>query len=73
LAPTAPVVGNGIALDAIHASAYGDTEGDAGAGAYDDEGAYEDVDALLLAALFEACWGDPLAEDPEVIEVYLRR
>jgi hypothetical protein len=29
----------------------------------------------LLAAFFQAYWGDPdpLAEDPEVIEVYLRR
>jgi len=43
--------------------------------AYDEEGDYEDVDALLLAAFFQAYWGDPdpLAEDPEVIEVYLRR
>jgi hypothetical protein len=33
------------------------------------------VQALLLAAFFQAYWGDPgpLAEDPEVIEVYLRR
>ena len=43
--------------------------------AYDEEGDYEDVDALLLAAFFQAYWGepDPLAEGPEVIEVYLRR
>ena len=48
---------------------------DAWEAAYDEEGDYEDVDALLLAAFFEAYWGDPdpLAEDPEVIEVYLRR
>jgi hypothetical protein len=48
---------------------------DAWEAAYDEEGDYEDVDALLLAAFFQAYWGDPdpLAEDPEVIEVYLRR
>jgi hypothetical protein len=43
--------------------------------AYDGEGDYEDVDVALLAAFFQAYWGDPdpLAEGPEVIEVYLRR
>jgi hypothetical protein len=48
---------------------------DAWEAAYDEEGDYEDVDALLLAAFFQAYWGDPdpLAEGPEVIEVYLRR
>ena len=48
---------------------------DAWEAAYDEEGDYEYVDALLLAAFFQAYWGDPdpLAEAPEVIEVYLRR
>jgi hypothetical protein len=48
---------------------------DAWEAAYNGEGDYEDVDVLLLAAFFQAYWGDPdpLAEGPEVIEVYLRR
>jgi hypothetical protein len=48
---------------------------DAWEAAYDEEGDYEDVDALLLAAFFQGYWGDPdpLAEGPGVIEIYLRR
>lgn len=42
--------------------------------AYNNEGDFDIVDELLLAAFFSAYWGDPepLAEDPEIIEVYLR-